>query len=137
MQGEVVFVGIDNVSRLVKDIPHTTRDLMACIKRDQCSLQSPDFLEQTSSFLSWSNRITPPKLQRFQCIPKGTHDLYVMVQKSENLPRLDERMVNHAYDKMEWIEHLRYRGFSFRAITNGFVIDPSPLKYISSTCCGK
>ena len=117
--------------RLVKDIPHTSRELMACIKRNQCSLQSPDFLEKAYSFYSLGSRLSPQKLQRFQCIPKGTHDLYVMVPKSEDLPTLDERMGNHAYDKMEWIEHMRYRGFSFLSITNGFVIDPSPLRYIS------
>ena len=122
---------LDEMCRLVKDIPHSNSELMACIKRDQCSLQSPDFLEKTFAFNSWSNRLNSQKLQRFQCLPKGTHDLYVMVQKSENLPKLDERMVNHAYDKMEWIEHLRYRGFTFVSITNGFVIDPTPLKYIS------
>ena len=51
-----------------------------------------------------------------------------MVKKSEFLPSFDERFINYAYNKVEWIEHLRYRGYAFRILTKGFGVDvPHPM----------
>lgn len=53
---------------------------------------------------------------------------YVVVKKSQFLPSFDERFINYAYNKVQWLEHLRYRGYAFSIITNGFAVDvPHPL----------
>ena len=53
---------------------------------------------------------------------------YVVVRKSNVLPLFDERFVNYAYNKVQWLEHLRYRGYAFSILTNGFAVDvPHPL----------
>ena len=53
---------------------------------------------------------------------------YVVVKKSPLLPSFDERFVNYAYNKVQWLEHLRYRGYVFSILTDGFAVDvPHPL----------
>ena len=53
---------------------------------------------------------------------------YVVVKKSSFLPPFDERFVNYAYNKVQWLEHLRYRGYVFSILTDGFAVDvPHPL----------
>ena len=50
------------------------------------------------------------------------------MKKSPFLPSFDERFVNYAYNKVQWLEHLRYRGYVFSILTDGFAVDvPHPL----------
>lgn len=46
-----------------------------------------------------------------------------MVKRSARLPRFDERFVNYGYNKVEWLEHLRWSGFDFEILTRGFAVD--------------
>ena len=46
-----------------------------------------------------------------------------MVKKSPFLPSFDERFVNYAYNKVQWLEHLRWIGFDFQILTRGFAVD--------------
>ena len=50
-------------------------------------------------------------------------DRYVMVRRSENTPLFDPRFVNYGYNKMELIQHLRYKGFRFFVLVNSFAMD--------------
>ena len=36
-----------------------------------------------------------------------------MVKKTESLPRFSERFVNYGYNKVQLIEHLKYKGSYF------------------------
>ena len=50
-----------------------------------------------------------------------------MVKRTALLPPFDERFINYGRNKVLWIEHLRYRGFEFSILTNGFAVDiPHP-----------
>lgn len=46
-----------------------------------------------------------------------------MVRKSESMPMFDERFINYGYNKVQWLEHLRYMGYDFQILTNGFAVD--------------
>lgn len=48
---------------------------------------------------------------------------YVMVRKCDSMPMFDERFVNYGYNKVQWLEHLRYVGYDFEILTNGFAVD--------------
>lgn len=48
---------------------------------------------------------------------------YVMVKRSAHLPRFDERFINYGYNKVQWLEHLRWIGFDFQILTRGFAVD--------------
>lgn len=47
---------------------------------------------------------------------------YLLVHKTENLPLYDERFVGYGWNKVQWIEHLRYIGYRFYVFNNGFII---------------
>lgn len=52
---------------------------------------------------------------------------YIIVRKTPEMPRFDERFANYAFNKVQWIEHLRYRGYVFWVVTDAFGYDiPHP-----------
>ena len=53
-----------------------------------------------------------------------------MVKKTESLPRFSERFVNYGYNKVQWLEHLRYVGYDYQILTNGFAVDIPHTRYI-------
>ena len=57
----------------------------------------------------------------------GLSGRYVVVKKVPGMPRFDERFANYAFNKVEWLEHLRYRGYRYWVITDAFGYDiPHP-----------
>ncbi|KNB45754.1 hypothetical protein JH06_1358 [Blastocystis sp. subtype 4] len=46
-----------------------------------------------------------------------------MVKKTDSLPRFDERFINYGYNKVQWLEHLRFVGYDFQILTKGFAVD--------------
>ncbi len=50
-----------------------------------------------------------------------------MIKKTNETPLFDERFINYGYNKIEWIETLRYTGYKFAVLINGFGMDvPHP-----------
>ena len=50
-----------------------------------------------------------------------------MVRRTEILPLFDERFINYGFNKVQWIENLRYLGFEFSVLSQAFAIDiPHP-----------
>lgn len=47
---------------------------------------------------------------------------YLLVQKVDSLPLYDERFVGYGWNKVQWIEHLRYIGYRFYVFNSGFII---------------
>ena len=47
---------------------------------------------------------------------------FVIVSKTA-LPQFDEDFVDYGYNKVQWLEHLRYMGYDFQILTNGFAVD--------------
>lgn len=61
------------------------------------------------------------------CFRLHNTPLYVIVRKSSILPRFDNRFTNHGYNLQEWIQHLRYDGFEFKVLRDGYAVDvPHP-----------
>ncbi len=53
-----------------------------------------------------------------------------MIKKTNEMPLFDERFINFGFNKIEWIETLRYTGYKFAVLINGFGMDvPHPQYY--------
>ena len=63
------------------------------------------------------------KQEPFPSISRDLIGRYVMVKRSPHLPRFDERFINYGYNKVQWLEHLRWVGFDFQVLTRGFAVD--------------
>ena len=47
------------------------------------------------------------------------------------MPLFDERFTDYGYNKQQWIENLRYIGYKFGVVVQGFGMDvPHPVYYI-------
>ena len=55
-----------------------------------------------------------------------------MGKKTAFLPSFDESFLNYGFNKVQWIENLRYLGYEFYVATNAFAVDvphkASPLR---------
>ena len=50
------------------------------------------------------------------------------------MPLFDESFLNYGYNKQQWIENLRYIGYKFGVVVQGFGIDvPHPVYDIEMT----
>ncbi|CAN0508929.1 unnamed protein product, partial [Laminaria digitata] len=58
---------------------------------------------------------------------------YLVVRKSAVLPMFDERFSGYGKNKIQWINHLRYSGFSFYVMPVNFVIHAPHPKSVAKT----
>ena len=85
----------------------------------------------------WFNETYKAPLTKLLCFKTDTQEpyfriagimiRYIIVRKTPEMPRFDERFAHYAYNKVQWIEHLRYRGYAFWVVTDAFAFDiPHP-----------
>ncbi|KAK8811730.1 hypothetical protein WA538_000516 [Blastocystis sp. DL] len=107
--------------------PNTKQALRRCTQRRKCGRFRPFDRLHDYFFMRWYSLAYNDLLTPVTCFKSDTQEPYVVVRKSPDLPRFDERFVNYAYNKVQWIEHLRYRGYRFSVLTMGFAVDmPHP-----------
>ena len=101
--------------------------LRQCIRTGRCSRFRPFDQLHDYFFIKWYSINYRELLTPVTCFKSYTQEPYVVVRKSPSLPPFDERFVNYAFNKVQWIEHLRYRGYQFSVMTYGFGVDmPHP-----------
>ena len=67
------------------------------------------------------------------CFREKSLEPYVMVKKWKYLPLFDERFINYGCNKVQWIEHLRYKGYEYNVLSHGFAEDmPHPKSHLLS-----
>lgn len=118
------------------DIPHTKKELKNCIRKKQCVSLNGDDSEHDYLPQRWFNGIRSHPLDQIRCRHDGVFNpsvlgemvrhRYVVVRKSPFLPSFDERFVNSPLSQAQWIEHLRYRGYSFSILMDGFAVAVPP-----------
>ena len=71
----------------------------------------------------WESLPSNIPLVRMKCFRQRFLEPYVMVKKTEHLPLFEEKFINYGYNKVEWIENLRYLGYEFYVLTQSFAVD--------------
>ena len=62
-----------------------------------------------------------------KCFRQRFLEPYVMVRRTEHLPLFDERFINYGFNKVQWIENLRYLGYEYSVLSQAFAVDiPHP-----------
>ena len=62
-------------------------------------------------------------VSRMECFITDFQEPYVLLRYDAETPLFDERFANYGYNKVQWLEHLRYVGFDYEILTNGFAVD--------------
>ena len=50
------------------------------------------------------------------------------------MPMFNEIFYNYGRNKVEWIEHLRYLGYKFAILVQGFGVDIPHPRYLKDAC---
>lgn len=105
--------------------PKTKQQLRACVSSRRCNTFRPHQWLHDYYPSDWF--YTSRKLTTIPCWKTDTQDPYGMVKLRPGLPRFNESFVNYAYDKVAWFEELRYIGYRFDVLTDGYSVDiPHP-----------
>ena len=86
----------------------------------------------------WETLPNTTQVTFMKCFRQRFLEPYVMVRRTEHLPLFDERFINYGFNKVQWIEHLRYLGYEFSVLSQAFAIDiPHPSWELAGTVTGR
>lgn len=77
----------------------------------------------------WESLPSTIPLTKMRCFRERFLEPYVMVKKSK-VPLFDERFINYGYNKVQWIENLRYLGFEFHVLSQSYAVDMPHSPYL-------
>lgn len=80
----------------------------------------------------WSTVSRTTSKSRMLLLPSSTISRYLLLKKTADLPSFDERFVNYGYNYISYIETLRFTGYEFGILNNGFLISLPSTMYIRS-----
>ncbi|KAK8809498.1 hypothetical protein WA158_000441 [Blastocystis sp. Blastoise] len=113
---------------LVKDsFPATKSELYACLRKGNCAPFRHDTHTHDYYFRGWNELSSSSPITYINCFPNIGQEPYVALKKTPTMPYFDPRFINYGYNKVQWIETLRYSGYKFAVLSQSYAIDiPHP-----------
>ncbi|OAO15374.1 glycosyltransferase-like protein LARGE2-like protein [Blastocystis sp. ATCC 50177/Nand II] len=104
-------------------MPTSKKTMNRCLKVNNCTIFRP--LSKTHNYLpsNWESLPPTTPVTYVKCFKERFLEPYVMVRRSEHLPPFDERFINYGFNKVEWVETLRYLGYEFYVLSHAFAVD--------------
>ncbi|KAK8809906.1 hypothetical protein WA158_000849 [Blastocystis sp. Blastoise] len=117
-----------NCSSLVNtSLPTDKESLLDCIKKWNCASFRKRHMTHTYLFDQWYSPLYHNPITPVICFLGSKQEPYVVLKKTNDLPLFNEEFINYGWNKIQWIEHLRYTGYNFSILSNAFGIDvPHP-----------
>ena len=102
-------------------------------KRSSCTCMRNGFMTiHSPTTTRWSTVSRTTSKSRMLLLPSSTISRYLLLKKTADLPSFDERFVNYGYNYISYIETLRFTGYEFGILNNGFLISLPSTMYIRS-----
>jgi len=120
-------------------VPATRAELLRCIARQHEPISAAGRRRQAETigredvycehfvahrstrFYEWVGGTDPARTVRIPCFLDSSYEPFVAVPRC-GPPRFDERYNGYGKNKLEWIAHLRGRGFEFRTVPQAFCV---------------
>lgn len=113
-------------------MPEDKRHLVRLLKERKMTVFRPSskthvdahLLPHPQNYLpeDWSSQ-SNASVTYMTCFRELFMEPYVMVKKTSFLPPFDESFFNYGFNKVQWIENLRYNGYEFYVAANAFAVD--------------
>lgn len=120
-------------TRSIPLMPATKQQLIQCVNAHNCSVFRPrsrthvptSSLSDPQDYISSSWYKLPPNsnARYMKCFRQRFMEPYVMARNTPDLPLFDERFIDYGFNKVEWIETLRYLGYEFYVLSQAFAVD--------------
>ena len=115
---------------VVNEIPLTKPSLKKCIEENKCQPFRPETNTHNYHYDEWIDEPSSKSVVMIQHFNKRYQEPYIFIKRSEHMPMFNEIFYNYGRNKVEWIEHLRYLGYKFAILVQGFGVDiPHPRSY--------
>ncbi|KAK8796405.1 hypothetical protein WA588_000540 [Blastocystis sp. NMH] len=111
------------VTAIATRLPETKQQLVHCLRKRGCSIFRPKSLTHDYLPSNWETLPATTEVTFMKCFRQRFMEPYVMVRRTEQLPLFDERFINYGFNKVQWIENLRYLGFEFSVLSQAFAVD--------------
>ncbi len=119
--------------RSIPLMPTSKKTMNRCLKVNNCTIFRPlskthvpfPSIPHTQNYLpsNWESLPPTTPVTYVKCFKERFLEPYVMVRRSEHLPPFDERFINYGFNKVEWVETLRYLGYEFYVLSHAFAVD--------------
>mmetsp|Transcript_16132 Transcript_16132/g.61522 ORF Transcript_16132/g.61522 Transcript_16132/m.61522 type:complete len:232 (-) Transcript_16132:101-796(-) len=76
--------------------------------------------QHSTNYTAWMTQ-EEDELRQLLCLTSTRYEPYFVVRKSKWLPRFDTRFTGYGKNKIQWVIHLRYRGWKFSVLPRVFV----------------
>ena len=85
----------------------------------------PVIKDRAKDFLpsEWYNLTNQNQVFYLPCFRGPWLEPYIMLRSSSMLQLFDETFVNYGFNKVQWIETLRYSGYEFYIVNDAFLVD--------------
>lgn len=123
LRERVIVAGFPLHSSAIKYYPETKEDLRLCIGKRQCTIFRPHSLTHNYLPRRWTTLPQNRPVVYYSCFREHFLEPYVMVHRTESLPLFDERFINYGFNKVQWIENLRYFGYEFYVLSHAYAVD--------------
>ena len=111
------------MGRAVKKYPETKKQLVSCMKTGGCTIFRPASLTHNYLPKKWTTLPASRQVVYVPCFKERFLEPYVMVKRSSSLPYFDERFINYGFNKVQWIENMRYLGYEFYVLAQAYAVD--------------
>jgi glycosyltransferase-like protein LARGE len=106
-------------------VPESAEELTACASLEQCQrFCRPCEAHSTANYTRWQatsagEAVAPAT----ECFRSHLYEPYLLVPATRETPRFNEGFEGYGKNKIEWVHHLRFAGFTFRTLSRGaFVV---------------
>ena len=105
-------------------MPSTFSELDACLASHDCGVFDGEYnpAGQSSTDIQAWRQLLPGAVRRVPCIASQRYEPYVALRKAVGAPEFDERFQGYGKNKVQWLVHLRYSGYSFAVLGRGFLV---------------
>ncbi len=113
-------------------MPEDKRHLVRLLKERKMTVFRPSskthvdahLLPHPQNYLpeDWSSQ-SNANVTYMACFRELFMEPYVMVKKTSFLPPFDESFFNYGFNKVQWVENLRYNGYEFYVAASAFAVD--------------
>ena len=130
---------IDNLrsvlNQVYPSIPTTKDILLQCMDSSQCNIYRLNDSTHLYLYEEWFYDYSLSNYYSMvNCFQNHIQEPYLLLKKTADLPSFDERFVNYGYNYISYIETLRFTGYEFGILNNGFLISlPSTISPFKKT----
>ena len=105
-------------------MPETFSELLECERNTECIVFDGEYnpTGQSSTDIKAWRKLGGGEAMAVTCLKSGRYEPFVVLRKSDETPKFDERFHGYGKNKVQLLVHLRLAGFGFEVVGKGYLL---------------